>query len=159
LNTINRRKIRMDKTYENQGFRIKYPKDWELKEKGEGYKVHISKKREGLDSTLLVIIRDISELNLKNPLEDYTKMSIENLKNMSQDFSNLKITDKEFQYQPGKHINYTETDKATNLPTKILTVLTILGKLAIVMLFGCLVEHYKEDGKLAEEMIDTFELI
>ena len=147
-----------EKTYEKHGFTIKYPKKWKIEEGKAGYKTRFCKDRGILQSTLTINLHDISNADGEVTLDRYIEENIDMIKKVEESAGNFSVTEREFLRQPGKQMIYTHSDFMTDIAAKNLVVLTIIDKNVILLIFSAETQYFEEDIKIAEEMIESFEL-
>ena len=150
--------LKGEKTYEKHGFKIKFPKNWIIEEGKAGYNARFCKNHEMYQSTLTIRLHDISDADGEVTLDRYINENVDMIKKVEENTRNFSITEREFLKQPGKQLLYTNTDFMSNVIADNLVVMTIIDKIAILLIFSAETQYFDEDVKVAEEMIASFEL-
>ncbi len=135
-----------DATY---GFTMKYPSNWEKREKESGTVVgFISPDVENLN----VVVEDLS----KNPvkLDEYVKAALPQIQKEIPEFKQLENTRISMGSMPAQKLVY--TGSAEGLTLKFMQVITIVNKKAYVFTYTGLAEEFDKHLASAQNMIDSF---
>jgi len=151
--------MKSEKTYEQSGFKIKYPKKWKVKDAGPGYTAQFFTKRGMFESNLTIVIQDLSKDPSVPTLDEFIKDSVASIKQFEEDAKDIQVTNRTILNTPSKEIIYEGTSFTSDMYLKHLIVLTLIGERSVILNFSVEPEFFDEDVKIAEEMIETFELI
>lgn len=147
------------KPYSNAtyGFKIKYPKTWELRENAEGAAVvFISPKETPLDTyseNLSIVVQELKGRVI--PLGEYTQEAIYQL---THTLKNIQVVGNSDVLLSGGAAHKFEYLIKGNLQIKIMHIWTIRNKAAYQITFGCDVDRCNDYANTINEMIDSFEL-
>ena len=148
-----------EKTYEKSGFRINYPKKWKTKDVGAGYTAQFFTKRGMFESNLTVVLQDLSEEPSIPTLDKFAEDSVTSIKQFEEDAVDIQVNDRKILNVEGKEIIYAGTSFTSDMYLKHLIVLTLIKKRSIILNFSVEPEYFDDDVKIANEMIDSFELV
>ena len=147
------------KPYSNAtyGFKIKYPKTWQVRENAEGAAVvFISPKETPLDTyseNLSIVIQNLNGRAM--PLGQYTQEAIYQLTHTLRNIQVLGSSDLSLSGRAAHKFEYLIKG---NLQIKVMHIWTLKDKAAYQITFGCDVDRCNEYMNTVNEMIDSFEL-
>ncbi len=146
------------KPYSNAtyGFKIKYPKTWQIRENAEGAAVvFISPKETPLDTyseNLSIVIQNLNGRMM--PLGQYTQEAIYQL---THTLKNIQVLNSNDLLLSGRASHKFEYVIKGDLQIKIMHIWTLKDKAAYQITFGCDVDRCNDYMSTVNEMIDSFE--
>ena len=143
--------------YENYGYRIKFPKEWVVKDQGIDVDVIFMEPTPPFASNLNVVTQKFAEGEIDFTVDQLLEAAIDEMKKVVPEASNFKTKSRKFLNSDGREMRF--TGKEGKFDLKLLTALTIEGNNTRIITYTADSKKFEDNLDAVNEMINSLELI